>query len=193
MGQLLILNSLDLPQDLHLEFLVHHNQVVRDHPGGINPYYLGFKIWHDILRRFDEPTPEEIETYGLGNKAGQEALFEVCDVDRDASFIRRVLTESLMREMDIFEHHLKGEHRIVTRVSDEDNWQDVKQSLINNVGMATVPVIKVVDADFGRSRVLYMKHVHDGRDLDLAYAEKTLGYAYQLWGRKVHMETISNQ
>ncbi len=50
-----IMNSLELPQEIHLEFLVRHNQVVCPHPGGINPYHVGFKIWHDIERRFDEP------------------------------------------------------------------------------------------------------------------------------------------
>ncbi len=33
-----IVDSLDLPPDLSLEFLVRHNQVVRPHKGGINPY-----------------------------------------------------------------------------------------------------------------------------------------------------------
>ena len=56
-----IMNSLDLPQEIHMEFLVRHNQVVSPHPAGINPYHLGFKIWHDIERRFDEPTQAELE------------------------------------------------------------------------------------------------------------------------------------
>ena len=46
-----ILESLDLEQGLHLEFIVRHNQVVRPTPGQINPYHLGFKIWEDIYRR----------------------------------------------------------------------------------------------------------------------------------------------
>ena len=46
-----ILNALELPQELHLEFLVRHNQVVRPHPGGLNPYHLGLKVWDDIKRR----------------------------------------------------------------------------------------------------------------------------------------------
>ena len=30
-------------------------------------------------------------------------------------------------------------------------------------------------------------------DLELEYAEKTLGYVHQLWARKVHLETVVNQ
>ena len=54
-----ILDSLELPPELHLEFIVRHNQVVRPHPGGINPYHVGLRVWEDIDRRYDEPTREE--------------------------------------------------------------------------------------------------------------------------------------
>jgi stage V sporulation protein R len=50
-------------------------------------------------------------------------------------------------------------------------------------------VIKVEDADFGHNRTLYLKHYHDGRDLQLEYAEKTLSFAYKLWGRETVLET----
>ena len=45
------------------------------------------------------------------------------------------------------------------------------------------------DADFGQNRTLYLKHHHDGRDLHLEYAEKTMAYLHRLWGREVVMET----
>ncbi len=183
-----ILNSLDLPQELHLEFIVHHNQVVRPHPGAVNPYYLGFMIWQDIVRRHDD-RPAAAEDDKPPTKTGTQAIFDVRSVDRDASFLRRFLTKELMQEMDLFEHEPKGEQRVVSRVSDEENWQQVKQTLINTVGMANIPVIKIMDADYGQNRMLYLKHEHDGRDLDLEYAERTLAYLHQLWGRRVHLES----
>jgi stage V sporulation protein R len=72
-----IMNSLDLPAALHLEFLIHHNKVIQPYRGGINPYCLGFKVWHDIRRRYDEPTDEEIKHFGPADKSGIEKLFEV--------------------------------------------------------------------------------------------------------------------
>lgn len=185
-----ILNSLDLPQDLYMEFMVHHNQVVRPHPGDINPYYLGFKIWHDIRRRYDEPTPEEIERYGAPNKNGNDKIFEVREVDRDVSFLRRFLTEELMQEMNLFEYERQGNDLVVTRVPDEESWRDVKETLLKSVGMGSVPVIYVEDADYCHNRYLYLRHAHDGRDLQLSYAEKTLNFLYQLWGRGVFLETL---
>ncbi len=187
-----ILNSLHLPQELHLEFLVRHNQVVRPFPRGLNPYYLGLRLWDDIKRRHDDPTPEEIEKYGKPTKTGMQAIFEVREVDRDASFLRRFLTEELMRDMDMFQYEPRGEEMVVSKVSDQDGWREVKETLIKNVGLGTVPVIKIEDADHGHNRVLYMRHHHDGRDLQLEYAERTLAYIQRLWGHEVMVETAVN-
>jgi stage V sporulation protein R len=187
-----IMRSLDLPQDLHLEFLVRHNQVVRPFPRSLNPYYLGLRIWDDIKRRHDEPTPEEIEKYGKPTKTGMQAIFEVREVDRDASFIRRFLTEELMREMDMFEYEPRENEMVISKVSDKDGWREVKETLIKNVGMGTIPVIKIEDADHNHNRILYIKHYHDGRDLQLEYAERTLSYIHQLWRHEVILETAVN-
>ena len=187
-----IMHSLDLPQELHLEFLVRHNQVVRPFPTGLNPYYLGLKVWDDLKRRHDDPTPEEIEKYGKPTETGMEAIFAAREVDRDASFLRRFLTEELMREMDMFEYEPRGEELVISKVSDKDGWRKVKETLIQSVGLGTVPVIKIEDADYNQNRSLYVKHSHDGRDLQLEYAEKSLSYLHRLWGREVVLETVVN-
>ena len=161
----------------------------RINPGSINPYYLGFKLWHEIRRSYDEPTPEEIEKYGEPDKSGTEKIFEVREVDRDVSFLRRFLTEELMREMDMFEYERRGDDLVISQVSDEENWQRVKDTLSAGTGMGSLPVIRIEDADYKQNRVLYLTHAHDGRDLELGYAEKTLAYVYQLWGREVLLET----
>lgn len=188
-----ILNSLELPQELQLEFLVRHNQVVRPSPGEINPYHIGLKIWDELKRRRDDPTAEEIEKYGPPDKNGGDMLFAVREVDRDTSFLRRFLTEELMREMDLFEYEPYGDDLVVRKVSDEENWQAVKETMLQNVGVGSLPVIRIEDADFNGVRSLYLKHAHDGRDLQLEAAEKTLGYLHNLWGRDVLLETVLNR
>ncbi|RME57570.1 MAG: stage V sporulation protein R, partial [Candidatus Dadabacteria bacterium] len=69
----------------------------------------------------------------------------------------------------------------------------IKETLIKNVGAGTIPVIKIEDADFGKKRTLYLKHYHDGRDLDLEYAEHTLKHLQALWRREVVLETVINE
>ncbi|MFQ5783909.1 MAG: SpoVR family protein [Alphaproteobacteria bacterium] len=188
-----IMNSLDLPPELHVEFLVRHNQVVRPTPGELNPYHLGFRIWNDLVRRCDDPTPEEAEIDGRREKGDRSLLFEVREVDRDVSFLRRFLTEDLIRDMDLFQYEPYGDELVVTKVADEDNWRAVKETLLSNVGMGGMPVIRIHDADHDGKRALYLKHEHDGRDLLLEAAEKTLGHLHRLWGREVMLETELNR
>jgi stage V sporulation protein R len=197
-----IMNALQLEQGLHMEFLVRHNQVLRPTPGGLNPYHLGFIIWQDIERRWNEgntgreftdDTPRhDISSLDENDTPGRKKIFEVRESDRDTSFLRRFLTVDIMRDLELFQHEKRGKERIITKVSDEENWQQVKESLIQNVGTGSIPVIKVDDADFGRNRTLYLKHFHDGRDLLLEYAEQTLKHVKALWEREVVLETSLN-
>ena len=184
-----IVESLEVEQGLYLEFIVRHNQVLRPIPGQINPYHLGFKIWEDLYRRHTEPTKEEIKKYGAPTKNGTEKIFEAREVERDTSFLRRYLTEELMREMDMFEYEARGDEFVIDKVSDDEGWKQVKETLIKSVGTGSIPVIKIDDADFGHTRTLYLKHTHDGRDLQLEYAEKTLAFVQRLWGHECLLET----
>jgi stage V sporulation protein R len=185
-----ILDGLDLPQKMHLEFAVRHNQVLRAIQGSINPYRLGMKIWEDIKRRWDQPSLEETREFGPRTKSGDEKIFEVREVERDSSFLRRYLTEDLSREMNLFECEIQGDEQVVTRVPDRDNWRAIKETLIRSMGIGQIPVIKIEDADYQGSRTLYLRHDHDGRDIHLEYAEKTLKHVNQLWGWEVVLETM---
>jgi stage V sporulation protein R len=186
-----ILDSIeDLPEGLRFEFIVRHNQVVCPHQGSVNPYHLGFHVWEDIYwrhagkkrgTRVPEPTPGD---------PGYEAMFAVRESDRDTAFLRRHLTEDLIRRLDLFRYQTKGDDVVVTHVGDDDGWKEVKETLIRNTGTNTLPVIRVEDADFGGKRALYLVHVHDGRDLLPEYAEKTLAFVHQLWQREVALETV---
>jgi stage V sporulation protein R len=171
-----ILDSLDLGPDLTLEFIVRHNQVVRPHEGSINPYHLGLRIWEDLHHR-----------HGAD---GDAAIFAVREVDRDTSFLRRHLTEELIRELDLFQYQRKGNEYVITEVADGDGWREIRDTLIASVGMNGVPVIRVIDGDSGGKRTLVLEHVHDGRDLHPEYAERTLAFVYQLWQNEVALETV---
>jgi stage V sporulation protein R len=197
-----ILNELQLPQGMHIEFMIRHNQVLRPHPGGLNPYHLGFILWHDIERRWNagetgrewtDDTPKvDVSTLDENDTPGRKKMFEIRESDRDQSFLRRFLTQEIMEELHLFQHDKRGKERVITKVSDQENWKDVKENLIKGVGTGSIPVIKVEDADFGRNRTLYLKHYHDGRDLQLEYAEHTLKHVSALWEREVVLETSIN-
>jgi len=161
-------------------------------PGGrmrLNPYYLGFRIWHDIERRWDNPTTEERERLGRTSGQGHEKMFEIRESENDQSFLRHYLTEDLVRDMDMYTYHLVDDEWQI----DETDWRAVRDTLVRSMDNFGQPFITVDDGDFRQNRELYLRHHFDGDELDIRYAEKTLQYVYQLWNRAVHMETVIDE
>jgi stage V sporulation protein R len=189
-----ILDSLELPQDLQLEFIVRHNQVVRPFNRELNPYHVGLALWRDILRRNSHSNPDDsIAEDDLMQCGNTDKLFEVRESDRDSSFLRRHLTEELIGELHLFEYETRTDQKVVRNIANHEGWRHIKEALLKNVGMNSIPVIKVEDADFGHAHTLYLVHDHDGRDLQLEYAEKTLGYISRLWQGEVVLETVLDE
>ncbi|MDP4095086.1 MAG: SpoVR family protein [Bacillota bacterium] len=168
-----ILKELELPQGMHMEFLKRHNQVVTPHEGNINPYYIGFKIYESLKERFpDNP----------------RKLFEVRELDRDESFIRRFLTYDLCRELNLFEYVRRGNEYIISEISDEQGWKNIRDTFAASVGLGGIPIIKV--AEFVKNdNTLILEHEYDGRELELTYAYETLKHLADLWEGKVMLST----
>lgn len=169
-----ILNELELPQHMHFEFLKRHNQVIRPFVDQVNPYYLGFKIFEDIKKRYAH-SPAKI--------------FEVREIERDASFIRRYLTRELCEEMNLFEFVKKGNEYFISEISDEDGWKEIRDTLALSVGMGGIPAINVVEW-VQKDNTLILEHVYDGRELELHYASETLKHIVDLWDSRVMLSTV---
>lgn len=167
-----ILKELELPTGLHLEFIKRHNDVIAPIIGGLNPYFLGFKIFEYLDKTY-----------------GREKIFEVRECDRDSSFLRRYLTEDLCAEFNLFEYVRKSGDIYVKEVADESGWKEIRNSLAADCGMGSVPYIRVYDMNL-KDKTLTLEHVYDGRELQLSYTEGTLKYIQELWGYKVRMKTV---
>jgi stage V sporulation protein R len=185
-----IMREMDFPTNDHLEFAELHAGVVSPHKGQLNPYYLGYKILEDIERRWDNPTKDEREKFGRKGGEGREKLFEVRENDNDISFLRNYLTEELCEELDLFVYQLVDDEEWTVS---EKKWEKVRDQLVSNMTNFGFPYIEVVDGDYDRNRELYLVHRYEGVELDMKYARKTLEYVYKLWGRDVHLETVSDE
>jgi stage V sporulation protein R len=183
-----IMREMDLSTAAHLEFAELHAGVVSPHKGQLNPYYLGYKIFEDIERRWDNPSDAEREKFGRAGNQGREKMFEVRELDNDISFLRNYLTEDLCDELDLFVYQLVDDEEWTVS---EKKWEKVRDQLVANMTNFGFPYIEVVDGDYDGNRELYMMHRFEGVELDMGYARKTLEYVYKLWGRKVHLETVS--
>ena len=166
-----ILKNLNLDENLHFEFLKRHNDVVAPIVGGINPYYIGFKMFQDLEKRY-----------------GREKIFEVREIERDASFIRRYLTLDLCEELNLFQYGKKNFDYYIEEVSDDEGWKKIRDNLAFTSGLGGVPYIRVIDLNT-KNYTLTLEHVYDGRELDIVYAKQTLKYTQALWGRKVRLIT----
>ena len=77
---------------------------------------------------------------------------------------------------------------VVSEVTDHDDWKTVRNELIRNTGINMIPHIYIdrVDSD----GALVLKHEHDGRDLDLDYADKVMDHIREMWDKEVKLFTI---
>jgi stage V sporulation protein R len=179
-----ILRELELTDDEVTEFASLNAGVVAPHRRSINPYHLGLKLFEDIERRWDAPTPE-MQARGVQPGSGRAKIFEVRELDNDLSFLRNYLTKELVDELDLYLYERQGNEWVIV----EKDWEKVRDGIVDEMTNFGNPTIVVEDGDYRRSRELYLTHRHEGRDLDTVYAEKTLQYVYQIWGRPVHLET----
>lgn len=180
-----ILREMDLTSDEALEFAKLNAGVVQPSRTGINPYYLGLKIFEDIEERYNHPT-EEMKERGVKESSGREKMFEVREIESDISFLRYYLTKDLVMREDMYLFQKQGrDYKIVDK-----DWQEVRDQLVNMRVNGGFPYLTVTDGDYLKNGELYIKHWYEGIELDLKYLEKVLPYIYQLWGRSVHIETI---
>ncbi len=163
-----IMRELTLSDTDYLDFARLHSQVTAPVPYQINPYALGYAIFQDLER-----------------SQGRDAIFLARSVDDDVSFIRNYLTETVADSLHLLVYGPEQE-RIVVK---SRQWERIREQLVAELVHGGIPVIHVNDGDFNQRGELYLIHRHEGVDLDLPYAERTLRHVQRIWGRPVHLET----
>ena len=165
-----LMHKLELPQKYHIPFLKSHNQVVRPHIGGLNPYHIGFEMFKKIEER-----------YGL------EECFLARETAHDVSFLRQYLTQEDCYELGLFSFAKNRDQYEITDISDDEGWKSVRDDLLAQVGTNGIPVIYVDEVEEGN--VLVLRHDHDGRDIDLQHADEVVLHISHLWGDVVKLYT----
>ncbi|QFK70374.1 SpoVR family protein [Pradoshia sp. D12] len=180
-----ILRELDLTSGESIEFAKLNAGVVQPSRTGINPYYLGIKMFEDIEERYNNPD-EEMRRRGVKPNSGREKMFEVREIESDISFLRNYLTRDLVMREDMYLFQKKGrDYKIVDK-----QWKAVRDQLVGMRVNGGFPYITVNDGDYLKNGELYLKHWFEDIELDVKYLEKVLPHMHYLWGRTVHMETV---
>jgi stage V sporulation protein R len=167
-----IMRELPLSSEETIEYAKLNSAVVQPSRHSLNPYYLGLKIYEDIEKRF-----------------GQEKIFEVRELDSDPSFMRNYLTKQLTEELDLYIFEKKGQEWKIT----DKTWETIRDQLVFMRVNGGFPYLVVTDGDWQRNGELYITHRFEGTELDLKYVERTLPYLVELWGKSVHLKTISEE
>ncbi len=176
-----LLRQLDLGDRDYVNFARLNAMVRSPDPGRLNPYLLGVSIFEDILE-------------GFGEEEGLRRCMDIRAWEDDVAFIRNHFTPGVAERIDAFVYGFRpdlaggGSWTVMTK-----DFEAVRDALVTQLENGGRPVIEVVDRDWERSGALYLRHGHDGRDLDLGDAQHVLRRIALVWGRRVHLETVSDR
>ena len=103
------------------------------------------------------------------------------------------MTEEDCREFGLFtfskkRYKNKTSKYIIDNISDEDSWKIVRSTMVRNIGTNSMPVIFIDGIDAGNTLVL--QNEHDGRDLELTYADEVVRHISYLWKGEVKFFTM---
>ncbi len=180
-----------------VDYADHHSGTVTMQPGRLNPYKVGIELFRHIERRWnkgqfgkdwmdchDVATRRDWDTQaGLG----REKIFEVRRTHNDVTFIDTFLTEDFVREVGLFT--TKYDKRSGQWIVDSREFAAVKQQLLFMLSNRGDPRIEVTDGNHANRGELELTHTHEGMDIQLDWAELTLGNIARIWGRPVHLVT----
>ncbi len=183
-----------------IDFADHHSGTMATSPTRLNPYKLGIELFRDIEERWDKgqfgPEWEEcddLETKRKWDKQlglGREKIFEVRRVHNDITFIDTFLTPEFCAKHQMFSfayNDVTDYYQIASR-----QFPEVKRQLLDNLTNHGRPFIYVKDGNHANRGELYLLHDYSGVELRQDYARDCLINLQALWGRPVHIETVSD-
>jgi stage V sporulation protein R len=182
-----IVRDLDLTDQEYVEFAQMNAGVLAPSKHDMNPYHVGLKIFEDIERRWDDPTDEQQRKLGRAPGGGRAKMFEVRELESDVAFLRNYLTPQLVEELDLYIYKVEEDGKLTVV---EKDWEKIRDMIVGSMTNFGVPYIQVEDGDYHKARELYLRHVFEGREIDIRYADRVLRYLHQIWGRPVHIETV---
>lgn len=181
-----------------VDFADHHSGTLAMQPGQLNPYKLGYELYHDIEDRWNKGRfGKEYDdcddlvaraNWDTGAGEGREKIFQVREIYNDMQFIDAFLTEDFCRENKLFTYAYNdrsGNFEIQDR-----EFRVVKEKLLYSLTNMGQPFVTVVDANFENRGELYLKHRFDGVELRQDYAKATLENLFRVWSRPVHIQTM---
>lgn len=176
-----LMRALDLDTGRLVDWARLQAQLLQRDPLGVNPYGLGLAI-------FEAVADGRVPVYPPEGDGPESRLFWVGKTEDDVSLCRNYLTPELVAALDLYVYRRVGEQWVVTAPATA--WETVRDVLVRRLTDAGSPRLAVLDANYRDRGELYLRHLYDGRELEVSGLEKVLRCLYFLWGRPVHLETL---
>ncbi len=184
-----------------IEFADKHSGVMAMSRQNINPYKIGIEMMRDIEYRWDtgrfgkeynECTDMHArENWNRPTHQGKEKIFEVRKTHNDVTFIDEFFTQEFCERMQLFTY--KYNPRTSRFEIDSRDFEAIKAKLLMSLTNFGQPVIEVESGNFANRGELHLIHRHQGVDLDMGFAAKTLKNIQTIWGRPVNLTTIQEE
>lgn len=163
----------------------------------LNPYYVGYNIFHEIERICKAPTAEDKTWFPhLIGQDYKEMVKNAAFNFKDADFILQFLSPALIRKLRMFSvlDDSGKPHLEVTHISNEVGYRELRSNLSKTYEFCRrIPDIQVVEARIKGDRQLTLQHTTVD-DIPLNEKEKTavLKHMKTLWGYEVKIQSNAN-
>ena len=184
-----------------VDFADQHSKTMGMQPGRLNPYKIGLELFRDIEERwnkgqFGAEWDECDDSAARGDwdrelGLGRQKIFEVRSIYNDVTFVDEFLTEEFCERHKLFTYAYNKQSRDFAIQSRD--FGAIKSKLLASLTNMGQPVILVEDANFKNRGELYLRHDFQGAPLDVDSAKDTLANVARVWGRPVHLETVSDK
>jgi stage V sporulation protein R len=169
----------------YLDFVKIHERVVQ--PGGdpfnLNPYFLGFTIFNNIKKKWDE-----LHKTGESKITGFQKILEVVEEEDDISFLKTYLTQDIVDELKMFTYTKvqspNGEYINIK----SNRAEDIVNAKISKMYNYMSPLIAITNVT---QDSLELEHVNP--EIGTIYYKdlpKVMGYIYEAWGNVVDLQTL---
>jgi len=187
-----------LPSEV-IDYADHHSGTMAMSGGRLNPYKIGIELLRDVEHRwntgrfgkdFDECDDlDRKRTWDRQLGLGRQKIFEVRRVHNDVTFIDTFLTPDFCVQHRLFTfawQEQAGQYYIESR-----DFAKIKERLLFSLTNHGRPWIYVVDGNYRNRGELLLRHLHSGTDLRLDHAHEVLANIQFVWGRPVHLHTLT--
>lgn len=181
-----------------VDYAEHHSGTIASHPGQLNPYRIGYQLFHYIEETWNKgkfgkeyEECDDIKLKASWDKKlnlGRQKIFEVRKLYNDVNFIDTFLTEDFCREHKLFSFAYNSQNKRYEIESRE--FDLIKKRLLQNLTNIGQPIISVVDSNYKNRGELYLMHQYEETEIDMKYAYDTLKNLSNIWKRPVHIQTI---